>query len=434
MTASAEHSPPATLPNGATTHVVGAGLAGLACAVRLVGAGRRVALHEAAGHAGGRCRSFFDAALGCTIDNGNHLMLGGNDATMAYLDAIGARDGLRSAPDVVFPFVDLRNGARWSLRPNRGRLPWWILAPSRRVPDSGLGDYLAARRLARATPRETVADVLDTARPFFERFWEPIAVAVLNAATDEAAARLLWPVVELTFGRGGEACRPFVARESLSASLVDPAVDWLVERGAPPGFGRRLRRLETDAARVHRLDFGETAVDLGDGDGVVLAVPPARVAELLPDIEVPRESRAIVNAHYRLAAPVRFPDGSPLLGLVGGHAQWIFLRGDVAAVTVSAADAMLDTPAGDLAELLWADVARAIGTPDAPLPAYRVVKERRATFAQTPDEVARRPPAHTRYANLWLAGDWIDTGLPATIESAVRSGHAAARLVLGDRA
>ncbi len=273
--------------------------------------------------------------------------------------------------------------------------------------------------------------MLDTARPIFERFWEPIAVAVLNAATDEGAARLLWPVVELTFGRSSEACRPFVARRSLSASLIDPAVDWLVERGAPPGFGRRLRRIETDAARVRRLDFGETAVDLGDGDGVVLAVPPARAAELLPDIEVPRESRAIVNAHYRLAAPVQFPDGSPLLGLVGGHAQWIFLRGDVAAVTVSAADAMLDTPADELAALLWADVARAVGTPDAPLPAHRIVKERRATFAQTPDEVARRPPARTRYANLWLAGDWIDTGLPATIESAVRSGHDAARLVLG---
>ena len=81
MTVSADPPP----PNGATTHVVGAGLAGLACAVRLVGAGRRVALHEAAGHAGGRCRSFFDAALGCSIDNGNHLMLGGNDATMASI-------------------------------------------------------------------------------------------------------------------------------------------------------------------------------------------------------------------------------------------------------------------------------------------------------------------------------------------------------------
>ena len=418
-------------PDGATTHVVGAGLAGLACAVRLVGAGRRVALYEAAGHAGGRCRSFFDAALGCSIDNGNHLMLGGNQATMAYLYTIGARDGLHSAPEIVFPFVDLGTGARWTLRPNRGRLPWWILAPSRRVPGSGLGDYFAARRLAGARADQTVADVLDTARPFFERFWEPLAVAVLNAATDEGAARLLWPVVELTFGRGGEACQPFVARDSLSASLVDPAVDWLAERGAPPGFGRRLRRLESDAARVHRLDFGETAVDLGDGDGVVLAVPPARAAELLPEIVVPRESRAIVNAHFRLATPVRFPGDSPLLGVVGGHAQWIFLRGDIAAVTVSAADAMLDTPADQLAALLWADVARAIGTPDAPLPAHRIVKERRATFAQTPDEVARRPPARTGYANLWLAGDWIDTGLPATIESAVRSGHSAARLALG---
>ena len=97
-------------------HVIGAGVAGLACAVRLVQSGRRVALYEAARHAGGRCRSFFDPALERTIDNGNHLLLGANQATFAYLDTVGARDSLASGPDISFPFVDLRTGARWAVR------------------------------------------------------------------------------------------------------------------------------------------------------------------------------------------------------------------------------------------------------------------------------------------------------------------------------
>ncbi|MCH7930757.1 MAG: FAD-dependent oxidoreductase, partial [Proteobacteria bacterium] len=206
-------------------------------------------------------------------------------------------------------------------------------------------------------------------------------------------------------------------------------VEWLGKQGYAPRFGARLRAIGFDGQRAAELDFGDRMERLGDDDGVVLAVPPPRAAELVPNLTVPQASRAIVNAHFRLSAPAALPEGSPFVGLVGGNAQWLFLRGDVASVTVSAADAMLDDDAGELAALLWADVARALGVAAEPLPPCRVVKERRATFAQTPEEVARRPPAETAYRNLFLAGDWTATGLPATIESAVLSGHTAARLV-----
>ena len=185
-----------------TVHIIGAGLAGLSSAVRLAGRGRAVALYEAAPHAGGRCRSYYEPALGCTIDNGNHLMLGANHALMAYLDVIGARDRLVSAPEVVFPYVELPSGKRWTLRPNAGPLPWWLLMPGRRVPDSRLADYFSAWRLKNAAAEATVADVFDTGQAFFKRFWEPLMVAVLNTEVEAASARLMWPVVELTFGRG----------------------------------------------------------------------------------------------------------------------------------------------------------------------------------------------------------------------------------------
>ncbi len=434
-------TPPFTVPSRAarrgaladmaTVHVIGAGLAGLACAVRLVGAGRKVALYEAAAQAGGRCRSFFEAALDRRIDNGNHLVLGGNDAAMAYLDEIGARDSLISAPALVFPFVDVRTGERWTLRPNAGRVPWWIFAPSRRVPGTRARDYLAALRLARVAADATVADALGDRGTVFERLWEPLAVAMLNTAADEGAARLFARAIALTFVRGGSACRGYVAREGLSASFVDPALAWLGARGCAPAFGARLRRIEFDGAGAARLDFGDREAAIGAADSIVLALTPARLADVLPEVTVPRASRAIVNAHFRLAAPAALPEGSPFLGVIGGAAQWVFVRGDVASVTVSAADAMLDVMIDELADVLWADVARALDIADAPLPRFRIVKERRATFAQTPAEPARRPAARTRHANVFLAGDWTDTGLPATIEGAVSSGHTAARLILG---
>jgi hypothetical protein len=123
------------------------------------------------------------------------------------------------------------------------------------------------------------------------------------------------------------------------------------------------------------------------------------------------------------------PEDLPFLGLVGSWADWLFLRGDVVSLTVSAARALAGESSDAIGARLWRDTARALGLPPEPRPPLRVIKERRATFAQTPAALARRPPAKTRWRNLLLAGDWTDTGYPATIESAVRSGRAAARLI-----
>src|SRR5260370_38505643 len=106
-------------------HIVGAGLAGLAASLALAteGFGRRLCLHEASNHAGGRCRSFEDAALGCSIDNGNHLILGANPAVFAYLDALGGRAALATPPETLFPFLALAGGQPWPPRPHRGPGP-----------------------------------------------------------------------------------------------------------------------------------------------------------------------------------------------------------------------------------------------------------------------------------------------------------------------
>ena len=142
-------------------HVVGAGLAGLAAAVELTGAGRPVFLYEAAPQAGGRCRSYFDRELGCRIDNGNHLVLSGNDSTLDYLARIGALDTLEGPAAAIFPFIDVVTHQRWTLRPNDGAIPWWILTSKRRVPQTRAADYCAALALRRADPSATVAAVLN---------------------------------------------------------------------------------------------------------------------------------------------------------------------------------------------------------------------------------------------------------------------------------
>ncbi|MGH6929168.1 MAG: hydroxysqualene dehydroxylase HpnE [Dongiaceae bacterium] len=417
----------------ATVHVIGAGLAGLGCALHLAEAGASVRLYEATSHAGGRCRSYYDPQLERWIDNGNHLVFSGNHAVADHLRKIGVDDGMIDPGEAVFPFLDLATGRRWALRLNEGRMPWWAFDAARRIPDTGLGDYLALLRFAWAKKSQTVRDIVDSTHPLFASLIEPIAVAVLNASAQDGAARLLWPVLVESFGRGGRACHPMIARQGLSMSLVDPAVRRLGELGVPVSFTHRLREFEFRGHTVVGLSFIGGDVPLAGDDAVVLAVPH-RVANLLvPELITPEGSRSIVNAHYRLPAPVALRDGLHFLAVLNGTAHWLFFRDDVVSATVSAAEALVDLPAEEIAARIWADVARAVAVPAEPMPPYRIVKEKTATFAQTPAELARRPAAQSAYANLFLAGDWTDTGLPATIEGALRSGKAAASLVLAQQ-
>jgi len=411
-------------------HIVGAGMAGLACAAGLAGAGVGVVLHEAAGHAGGRCRSFHDKTLDRLVDNGNHLLLGANDAVFTYLAQVGASGGLIAQDRAVFPFVDLKSGERWTFRPGFSAIPWWIFSRGRRVPNTHWSDYLALFRLRRAKAEDTVADCLGTDSPLYARLWKPLCDAVLNADPREGAAQLLWPVIRATFGESEAACRAYVARDGLSPNLVDPGVAFIERHGGEIRFNERLRALEPAGDRVRALDLSTGRIELKPSDAVVLALPHTGVAELLPELIVPKGTRAIVNAHFRLDQPATLPEGAPFLGLVGGTAQWLFVRGDVVSVTVSAADALAEEENEAIAARLWADVAKALALDGSSLPPCRIVKEKRATFAQNPENAPRRLGARIGFANLFLAGDWTDTGLPATIESAVVSGRRAAACAL----
>jgi squalene-associated FAD-dependent desaturase len=403
-------------------HVIGAGLAGLAAAMALVERGVGVTLYEAGPAAGGRCRSYFDRELGCRIDNGNHLVLSGNTGVLAYLRQIGAAATLVGPSRPRFPFIELPSGTRWVLAPSDGRIPWWIFARSRRVPGTRARDYLRLLALRRAGAEASVAAVLDDGGPLYRRLLEPLAIAALNTAPEDGLARLLARVVQETLMRGGAACRPMVPRVGLSETFVDPALDWLARRGARLFTGRRIGALAVEGGRVTGFADADGTHALGADEGVLLAVPPNVAVDLLPGLTAPDAFCPILNVHFRADAALGF------VGVIGGTAQWVFGKPGVASVTISAAGALVDLSAEAIAARVWPDVRAALDLAE-PMPAFRVVKERRATFAATATQERRRPGARTALENLALAGDWTATGLPATIEGAIRSGRAAATLL-----
>jgi hydroxysqualene dehydroxylase len=407
-------------------HIIGAGLAGLAAAVKLSQARCAIVIHEASPQAGGRCRSFFDETVSATIDNGNHLLLSGNHAALAFLEAIGARGELKGPGRCEIAFADLATSERWTIRVNDGPLPWWLLVEERRPPGIRLLDALGVMRLFWASRRAKISEAMTCSGPLFERLWRPFLLAALNTEPSDASAKLAAATIRETLAKGGRACHPLVAANGLSRAFVDPAIKLLQKRGAQIRYERRLRGIKFSEDRVAGLEFDHDARTLDEGDVAILATPAHVAATLIPDLVTPQQTNAILNGHFNIAPPRGTP---PIIGVVNGMTQWVFAYPDRLSVTVSDAGRYMDAPRDKLAADLWREVAALTGLADS-LPSWRIIKEKRATFAALPEEAERRPTTITAWRNLLLAGDYVRTGLPATIEGAVRSGNAAADILL----
>lgn len=407
MTVSMSSALPSPVP---ILHVVGAGLAGLAAATAAARAGVRVHLYEAAGHAGGRCRSFRDDKLDRVIDNGSHLLLGANRTALAYARATGGLEAMTAVPP-RFLFHDLANGTRWTVSPTQ-------------IPAGPL-EILRALGLPWTRAGASVADRLGD-RAGFVRLWKPLCEAILNTAPEQASARMFaWTMRRALLG-GTPALAPWLFPHGLSAALVAPALATLGSFGADIHFRRRLTGLENN-----RLVFEDGVVSLGTEDRVILALPPWAVAPILPGWIPSLATRCIVNAHFRCPDRVILPGQVPFLGLVNGFGHWLFPRGDVLSVTVSAAEPLVDHPAEDIAALLWQEIAAVLGRDPLQVPPVRVIKERRATLAHDPATLSLRPGPETPLPRVFLAGDWIRSPWPCTIEAAISSGLEAARRALG---
>jgi squalene-associated FAD-dependent desaturase len=437
--------------------VVGAGFAGLAAATALADAGARVLVLDARPQLGGRATAFPDRVTGELVDNGQHVLFGCYRETLAFLRRIGAQDNLRRQASLDVPYLD-RHGRRSVLRcpalPSplhllAGVLAWDALPWSDRLSVLRMAEPLrAARRALAATGRvsvdgaPTVSAWLAARRQgpmLTEWLWAPLAVAALNQDPDEAQAEPFVRVLAEMFGPDATASALLLPTTPLHLMYAEPARTFVERRGGDVRTGA-LARVVADDGQVIGVDVRGERVT---APIVVAAVPWFGMRTLFD--RVPRPLRATVAAAGAMASKAivtvnlwydRQVMEEPFVGLPGRAMQWVFDKrlafgSDASHLSLVASGA--DALAVEGTEALVARAAREVGEAIAGARGARllrgtVVREKQATFSLAAGE-PRRPETETGVKGLFLAGDWIDTGLPGTIESAVASGHRAASLI-----
>jgi hydroxysqualene dehydroxylase len=442
--------------------VVGGGFAGLSAGALLAERGARVTVLDARPQLGGRATAFTDRHTGELVDNGQHVLFGCYRATLDFLRRIGALDNIRMQPSMEVVYLDTQ-GRRSVLRCPPLPSPLHLLAAVLDWDAMPWRDRIGAMKLAgplrraraelrrsgtvSADPSGTVSEWLiahGQRHKLRAWLWEPLAVAALNQSPDEAAAAPFVRVLAEMFGPDPTAASLVLPTKPLHEMYAEPAREFIRAQGGDVRVNA-LARVVVEHGRVRAVDVRGERIE---ASRVIVAIPWFALRSLFGPAPPPELAPLLSGAAAMASMPIvtvnlwydRRVMDEPFVGLPGREMQWVFDKrlafgGHASHLSLvsSGATRLTTLGADELTALAAREMEQALpGARGATLVRSTVVREKQATFSLEPGQPAR-PGTTTPIDGLYLAGDWIDTGLPGTIESAVVSGHRAAELLIFDR-
>lgn len=417
-----------------STLIIGGGWSGLAAAIRLTQHGQPVHLIESAKQLGGRARNVQWGNI--TVDNGQHLMIGAYDHMLALIDILGLKeqDIFTRLPiditlhDTHYPPLSLSA---------KRKLPWPLSIAWQLFQSVGIKDLYAITRLQRSIPTQlnqpdiTVAAWLAHTKQsprLIKQLWEPLCLASLNTPINLASAHIMATVLQDSLGKGRAASDLLIPKVPLAAVFANAAAAYIQQRGGTISLQTRAQHLIINAGKIQGVQCKDGSTL--NADNVIIACNPSHTTHLLGNISpfTPPIENPICTLYLQYPPHTRL--GKPMLGMTGTLSQWIFDRSNqtqgLMAIVISAQGKheQMDNP--ELVKHVSQEVHQCFQHMPEIANDALVIREKRATFASTVNIESQRPVCQTEIQGLFLAGDYVANGYPATLEGAIRNGEAAA--------
>ncbi|NWF51157.1 MAG: FAD-dependent oxidoreductase [Ignavibacteriaceae bacterium] len=420
--------------------VIGGGFAGLSAAAFLSHKKFEVILIEASPRLGGRAHSYFDNETSEEIDNGQHILMGCYEHTISFMELIGAYKNLIvqkslevnllkegtgkvriKASDIIYPVNLIAAIAGYNaLSFNEKLLLIKFFIKLRYIKKDSLKDLTVSEWLNKEKQTENLRKC----------FWEILAIGALNTSTEKASAQIFYEVLKKIFLSYSDASAIILPKFGLSRTYCQPAKEFIESNGGKVitsdkavGFdihNNTLTRVETNKNVYSSFDY------------VVSAIPYYSLQKIYSisalNIDINFNFSSILNIHIWLK---EIPIKENFVALINSPVHWIFNKGSHINIVISDADYLIELSKDEIMELAVSELHKFFGTNWEDILNYKIIKEKRATFIPSNSIQDKRPKAQSIISNLILAGDWIDTGFPSTIESAVKSGKDAADIIAG---
>jgi hydroxysqualene dehydroxylase len=418
--------------------VIGGGFAGLSAAVHLSNSGKSVELIEASQKLGGRAYSFLDNNTNTIIDNGQHIMMGCYKETLNFFKIIEAADNLflqeKLKVNFLKPYFEIT-----PLQAVSKFYPVNLLLGLLNYKAISIKERILLLRFFLILPlysdkdlsRLTIYDWLimeNQSDKIIKSFWEIIAVGALNTDTKKASAKVFKHILLEIFFKGNKAASIVLPKIGLTEAYCIDAKNFIESRGGEISIGEQVNKAFIDGNRLKSIVTNKR--EIVNFKYIISSVPHYALRRILPDenivVDPGFEYSSILNIHIWLKENKL---EKTFYGLIDSDIHWIFNHGTHLTLVRSNANELMERSKEEIFEVVKLELYKYCFIEEDNIIAYRIIKEKRSTFIPSNDILYNRPGTETSITNLLLAGDWVNTGLPSTIESAVKSGRMAAELI-----